>query len=80
MYEPTQNEVKRKMIETRACNAAPKSHARLMREEKLRVRHNSLFGFLARFAFASLTLQMSAPPRRSHDCMPANLREVFRHL
>jgi len=35
--ESTQNEVKRKMIATRACNAAPKSHARLTREEKVRV-------------------------------------------
>jgi hypothetical protein len=32
--ESTQNEVKRKMIETGACNAVPKSHARLAREEK----------------------------------------------
>src|ERR1035438_3827483 len=30
----TQNEVKRKMIEMVACNAAPKSHARLAREKK----------------------------------------------
>ena len=35
--ESTQNEVKRKMIETGACNAVPKSHARLAREEKVRV-------------------------------------------
>jgi hypothetical protein len=35
--ESTQNEVKRKMIETRACTDAPKSHARLAREEKVRV-------------------------------------------
>jgi hypothetical protein len=34
--ESTQNEVKRKMIETRACTDAPKSHARLAREEKVR--------------------------------------------
>src|SRR6266403_978965 len=34
--ESTQNEVKRKMIETRACNDAPKSHARLARAEKVR--------------------------------------------
>jgi len=33
--ESTQNEVKRKMIETGACNAAPKSPARLAREEKV---------------------------------------------
>ena len=33
--ESTQNEVKRKMIETGACNAAPKSHARRTREEKV---------------------------------------------
>ena len=33
--ESTQNEVKRKMIETGACNAVPKSHARCMREEKI---------------------------------------------
>jgi hypothetical protein len=32
--ESTQNEVKRKMIETDACNAVPKSHARFAREEK----------------------------------------------
>jgi hypothetical protein len=31
----TQNEVKRKMIETGACNAALRSHARLACEEKL---------------------------------------------
>jgi len=35
--ESTQNEVKRKMIKTRACNDAPKSHARLAHEEKVRV-------------------------------------------
>ena len=35
--ESTQNEVKRKMIETVACIAAPKSLARLAREEKVRV-------------------------------------------
>jgi hypothetical protein len=35
--ESTQNEVKRKMIETRASTDAPKSHARLAREEKVRV-------------------------------------------
>jgi hypothetical protein len=34
--ESTQNEVKRKMIETDACTVAPKSHARLAREEKVR--------------------------------------------
>src|ERR1700675_3671455 len=34
--ESTQNEVKRKMIETSACTDAPKSHARLAREEKVR--------------------------------------------
>jgi len=33
--ESTQNEVKRKMIETGACNVAPKSPARLAREEKV---------------------------------------------
>jgi hypothetical protein len=33
--ESTQNEVKRKMIETEACNDTPKSHARLAREEKV---------------------------------------------
>jgi hypothetical protein len=33
--ESTQNEVKRKMIETGACNDAPKSPARLAREEKV---------------------------------------------
>jgi hypothetical protein len=32
--ESTQNEVKRKMIEADACNAVPKSHVRLAREEK----------------------------------------------
>jgi hypothetical protein len=35
--ESRQNEVKRKMIETGACNAAPKSPSRLAREEKVRV-------------------------------------------
>jgi hypothetical protein len=35
--ESTQNEVKRKMIEADACNAVPKSHARLARKEKVRV-------------------------------------------
>jgi hypothetical protein len=34
--ESTQNEVKRKMIETSVCTDAPKSHARLAREEKVR--------------------------------------------
>ena len=33
--ESTQNEVKRKMIETGARNDVPKSHARLAREEKV---------------------------------------------
>jgi hypothetical protein len=33
--ESTQNEVKRKMIETSARTDAPKSHARLAREEKV---------------------------------------------
>ena len=36
MYEPTQNEVKRKMIETDACNDAPKSPARVA-HKKVRV-------------------------------------------
>jgi hypothetical protein len=44
--ESTQNEVKRKMIETGACNAAPKSPARRAREEKVRVHHNSLLPVL----------------------------------
>jgi hypothetical protein len=35
--ESTQNEVKRKMIEAGACTDAPKSHARLAREEKVRM-------------------------------------------
>jgi hypothetical protein len=35
--ESTQSEVKRKMIETRACTDAPKAHARLAPEEKVRV-------------------------------------------
>src|ERR1700730_15220948 len=34
--ESTQNEVKRKMIETSACTDAPKSHARPARVEKVR--------------------------------------------
>ncbi|MFI5098664.1 MAG: hypothetical protein ACHQT6_11890 [Candidatus Acidiferrales bacterium] len=34
--ESTQNEVKRKMIETGACNDVPKSRARLTREENVR--------------------------------------------
>jgi hypothetical protein len=33
--ESTQNEVKRKMIETDACNDVPKSPARIAREEKV---------------------------------------------
>src|SRR6266446_8036515 len=45
--ESTQNEVKRKMIETDACTDAPKSHARLAREEKVR-------------ATSELTLPLSA--------------------
>jgi hypothetical protein len=36
--ESTQNEVKRKMMETGAGNDAPKSPARLAREEKVRVK------------------------------------------
>src|SRR4030081_1199011 len=36
--ESTQNEVKRKMIETSACTDAPKSHARPARVEKVRAR------------------------------------------
>jgi hypothetical protein len=35
--ESTQNEVKRKMIGTDACTDAPKSHARLAHQEKVRV-------------------------------------------
>jgi hypothetical protein len=36
MYEPTQNEVKRKMIETDARSDVPKSPARFVREGKVR--------------------------------------------
>jgi hypothetical protein len=74
--ESTQNEVKRKMIETRASTDAPKSHARLAREEKVRVT-------------SQLTLPWSpiplGPPRtRSKRTLAAmrgaNPREAFRHL
>jgi hypothetical protein len=44
MYESMQNEVKRKMIEAGACNAVPKSPARLARE-KIHRPHNSLYFF-----------------------------------
>jgi hypothetical protein len=78
--ESTQNEVKRKMIETDACNVAPKSHARFAREEKVH-------------ATSQLCLPVSpialCPPlarfKRTLAAVPAglrgaNLREAFRHL
>jgi hypothetical protein len=78
--ESTQNEVKRKMIETSACTDAPKSHARLARAEKVR-------------ATSQLTSPWSsirwcralARFKRTLASMPAglrgaNLREAFRHL
>jgi hypothetical protein len=78
--ESTQNEVKRKMIETDACTVAPKSHARLAREEKV-------------CATSQLSLPWSpialCPPlarfKRTLAAMPAglrgaNLRGGFRHL
>jgi len=78
--ESTQNEVKRKMIETSVCTDAPKSHARLAREEKVRATSQltlprspiTLCPLLARF-------------KRTLAAMPvglrgANLREAFRHL
>jgi hypothetical protein len=78
--ESTQNEVKRKMIGTDACTDAPKSHARLAPEEKVR-------------ATSQLTVPRSplalCPPlacfKRTLAATPvglrgANLREALRHL
>jgi hypothetical protein len=42
--ESTQNEVKRKMIETGARSVAPKSHERLAREKMFRSHHKNALG------------------------------------
>jgi hypothetical protein len=42
--ESTQNEVKRKMIETGACSLAPKSHERLARKKMFRAHHKNALG------------------------------------
>jgi hypothetical protein len=53
MYEPTQNEVKRKMIETDARNDAPKSPARFFDEEKVRASSQFALDSSSRIASAS---------------------------
>jgi len=78
--ESTQNEVKRKMIEADACNVAPKSHARLAREEKVRAT-SQLTPPRSRIALRPPFMRF----KRTLAAMPAglgvaNLREAFRHL
>jgi hypothetical protein len=78
--ESTQNEVKRKMIETSACTDAPKSHARLAREEKVRA--------TSQLSLRWSPIALCPPParfKRTVAAMPvglrsANLRDAFRHL
>jgi len=78
--ESTQNEVKRKMIEADVCNVAPKSHARLAREEKVRATSQlspprSLIALCPPLArFEKVLAAMPACWRG------ANLREAFCHL
>jgi len=78
--ESTQNEVKRKMIETSACTDAPKSHARLAREEKVRATSQlalTCFPITLSLPHACLKRTLAAMPAESRV---ANLREAFRHL
>ena len=77
--ESTQNEVKRKMIETRACTDAPKSHARLAREEKVRV--TSQLTLLCSSITLGLPLAFQKNTRGDAGGLHgANLRQAFRHL
>src|ERR1700675_4438779 len=74
--ESTQNEVKRKMIGTDACTDAPKSHARLAREENSArdiATHRSAFSP----PLACFKRTLAATPVGLRG---ANLREAFRHL
>jgi len=77
--ESTQNEVKRKMIETRACADAPKSHARLAREEKVRVTSQLTLPWSLRRCFrrSRVSKKFAAMPAGLRG---AKLREAFRHL
>jgi hypothetical protein len=78
--ESTQNEVKRKMIETSACTDAPKSHARRAREEKVRATSeltlpcSPITSCLPRTCFKTT---LAAMPEGFRG---ANLRDAFRHL
>src|SRR5208282_2383500 len=58
--ESTQNEVKRKMIETDACNAAPRSHARLAREKNVRAVSHSFSLIIASDRIARIWAEASA--------------------
>ena len=64
-----QNEVKRKMIETGACNAVPKSPSRLAREEKFARHHSSLSLVLSSRCFCRAHVSAERVVR-----MPAGLR------
>src|SRR5450631_12875 len=66
--ESTQNEVKRKMIETVACNSAPKSPARLAREKRFGdiATHSQLFSH--RGVCLSLSRFRKAALRCRRDC------------
>ena len=78
--ESTQNEVKRKMIETSACTDAPKSHARLAREEKVRATSQLTLRWsplALRPPLARLESTLAAMPA---ELRGANLRDAFRHL
>jgi len=78
--ESTQNEVKRKMIETGACNDAPKSHARLAREEKsLRAITTHSVVFLHHVGSAARAFQKNTRGAAG-GLHGANLRQGFRHL
>jgi hypothetical protein len=78
--ESTQNEVKRKMIETSGCTDAPKSHARLAREEKVRATSQ----FTVPRSPLALCLPLACLERTLAamrvGLRVANLRDAFRHL
>jgi len=66
--ESTQNEVKRKMIETGACNDVPKSHARLAREKSSRDITNHSRVFWHHVVSAARTFQKSVSARYRRNC------------
>jgi len=74
--ESTQNEVKRKMIETGAFNAVPKSHARLAREEKSSAITTCSHLFCHHVVFAVRTLQLNT----SFGCRRGGASRTFAKL